>query len=59
MRIGRLRISIVWKPNKLTKLWVGGKLSLYIMCETDKLRKMRAKIRATYNRRQRTGVVRR
>jgi hypothetical protein len=53
MRIGRVRISVSWRPNKLTKLWRGGKLSVYFMCETKKLRTMRAKIRATHERRER------
>lgn len=52
MRIGRLKINARWTPCLFTKMWRGGKWSISIMWETDRLRAMRDKLRATAAKRR-------
>lgn len=52
IKVGKLSISVHWKPIVYTKLWKGGELSITFMLETEKLRRVRNRFLATAKRRE-------
>lgn len=43
IRIGRLKVWLIWEPNRFTRLWKGGKIAISFLYETDYLKRIRGK----------------